>query len=83
MSMSITHVTPRSVITLESLERHRRTLVKTIMYRIFMILVTILVAFVITGNAADSINIGIAANLIKTGTYYCYERIWVHITWGR
>ncbi len=70
-------------ITIDSLEGHRRTLVKTILYRIVMVLITILVAFFFTGNTGDAVNIGIAANLIKTGTYYGYERLWTHVIWGR
>lgn len=47
-----------------------------------MVFVTVAVALVVTGSPAASLEIGIAANLIKTGTYYGYERIWDRIAWG-
>ncbi len=47
-----------------------------------MIAVTISVAFVVTGSVTDAINIGFATNLLKTGTYYGYERLWAYISWG-
>lgn len=71
------------VVTFNALEAHRRTLVKTVLYRIVMVLVTIIVAFAFIGNVSDAVNIGIAANLLKTGTYYAYERAWAHVTWGQ
>ncbi|WP_436936404.1 DUF2061 domain-containing protein [Halovenus marina] len=27
-------------------------------------------------------SIGLAANIIKTGTYYGYERLWDRVSWG-
>jgi uncharacterized membrane protein len=47
-----------------------------------MIVITIGVAFFITGNTGEAVNIGLVANVIKTGTYYGYERIWDRISWG-
>jgi uncharacterized membrane protein len=59
-----------------------RVLVKTLLYRTLMVLITILVAFFVTGNTGDALSIGLAANIIKTGTYYGYERLWDRISWG-
>lgn len=47
-----------------------------------MLLITVIVAWVIIGNISDALNIGLVTNVLKTGTYYLYERIWDHITWG-
>jgi len=44
--------------------------------------VTVVVAWIFVGDVADAVNIGIAANVIKTVTYYGYERLWDRITWG-
>ncbi|ELY91877.1 hypothetical protein C483_08799 [Natrialba hulunbeirensis JCM 10989] len=71
-----------SIISHGALQAHSRTLVKTLTYRLLMVLVTITVAFLVTGSGSDAVNIGIAANLLKTGTYYGYERLWAHISWG-
>jgi len=47
-----------------------------------MILVTVAVAWVFIGDVGNALNIGIVANVVKTGTYYLYERLWDHIAWG-
>jgi len=47
-----------------------------------MVAITIVVAWVVTGSTTDAINIGLVTNLIKTGTYYGYERLWNRISWG-
>lgn len=59
-----------------------RALVKTLLYRVLMICVTVSVAFAVTGDAVAALNIGIVANLVKTVTYYVYERAWDRIDWG-
>lgn len=63
-------------------ERWSRSLVKTALYRVLMVAITILVAFFVTGNTAEALSIGLAANVVKTGTYYGYERLWARIDWG-
>lgn len=72
----------RGLVTWSPHQRMSRAIVKTLLYRVVMILVTIVVALLITGNVSEALSIGIAANVIKTGTYYGYERLWDRITWG-
>jgi uncharacterized membrane protein len=48
-----------------------------------MVVVTMTVAYIFTGEVADAINIGLVTNVVKTGTYYGYERLWARIEWGR
>lgn len=64
------------------LQARRRALVKTACYRLLMIVITVAVAFAVTGDTAAALNIGVVANVVKTGTYYAYERLWDHIAWG-
>ncbi len=59
-----------------------RTLLKTLMYRVVMLLITFSVALFVTGNIRQAVNIGIATNVIKTVTYFLYERFWSRIYWG-
>lgn len=47
-----------------------------------MLLITVVVAFYVTSDVGDAVNIGIATNALKTGTYYGYERLWSQVTWG-
>lgn len=62
---------------------HWRTLAKTAGYRVLMVVTTIVVAFAVTNDVGSAVNIGIATNVIKTLTYYGYERLWARISWGR
>ncbi|MFC7027534.1 DUF2061 domain-containing protein [Halomicroarcula sp. GCM10025324] len=59
-----------------------RALVKTLLYRLLMLVVTVTVALAVTGDPVAALNIGLAANLVKTVTYYGYERLWDRIEWG-
>ncbi len=63
-------------------QERTRALVKTVLYRAFMIVITVAVAWLVTGSTGDAVSIGLATNLLKTGTYYVYERVWDHISWG-
>lgn len=71
-----------SLVSRSALQARRRAIVKTLCYRLFMLLITVTIAFVVVGDVGDALNIGIAANVLKTGTYYLYERIWDRIAWG-
>lgn len=59
-----------------------RALVKTLCYRLLMIVITVVVALVVVGDLGEAASIGLVANVAKTGTYYAYERLWDRIEWG-
>lgn len=59
-----------------------RAIVKTLCYRMLMIMITIAVSLAIVGDITEAASIGLTANIVKTGTYYGYERLWDRITWG-
>lgn len=59
-----------------------RAVVKTLCYRLVMVLITVVVAWLVVGDVSDAVNIGLVTNVVKTGTYYAYERLWDRITWG-
>ena len=73
---------PPSAVTDSPRQLRSRALVKTLGYRLLMIVVTVVVAWVIIGDVGDAVGIGIVANVIKTGCYYGYERFWDRIAWG-
>ncbi len=75
-------VTLRKVFRPDALQCRRRALAKTALYRTLMVCITVAVAFFVTDDPATALNIGIAANVLKTGTYYGYERLWDRIDWG-
>lgn len=70
------------VLTRVPIQGRPRALVKTLVYRVVMVAITIAVAFVFTQNTSEALNIGIVTNVVKTGTYYGYERLWDRIAWG-
>jgi uncharacterized membrane protein len=59
-----------------------RALVKTLCYRLLMVVVTVAVAWVVVGDVGEAASIGLVANVVKTGAYYTYERLWDRISWG-
>ena len=59
------------------------SLAKTLLYRLFMVALTVAVAYLVTADGAASLQIGIVTNLLKTGTYYGYERLWGRISFDR
>ncbi|MDR9381295.1 MAG: DUF2061 domain-containing protein [Natronomonas sp.] len=71
-----------TILSRSALQARRRAIVKTLCYRLFMLAITVTIAFVVVGDFGDAVNIGLAANVLKTGTYYVYERLWDRIAWG-
>ena len=63
-------------------QRLSRSVVKTLGYRILMVAITITVAFAVTDDVVAALNIGVITNVVKTGTYFGYERLWARISWG-
>lgn len=71
-----------NVISRSTIQARKRAIAKTLCYRLVMLLITVIVAWLIIGDVSDALNIGLITNVVKTGTYYLYERTWDHITWG-
>lgn len=65
------------------MERHIRTLVKTLFWRLFSTIVTIAAVYLYTGKFTGSVALGVSVNLFKMVTYYAYERMWNRISFGR
>jgi len=72
----------RSLVSRSALHARKRALAKTLCYRALMVAITVLVAWIVVGDVSDAVNIGLVANVVKTVTYYGYERLWDHVTWG-
>jgi uncharacterized membrane protein len=71
-----------ALVSRDAHQRRSRALVKAGLYRLCMILVSVGVAWAIVGDATAAVSIGLATNVVKTGTYYVYERLWAHVSWG-
>lgn len=70
------------LLSRSALQGRKRAIVKTLCYRSVMLLITVCVAWLVVGDLSNALNIGLVANVVKTGTYYVYERTWDRIAWG-
>ena len=70
------------ILTRSPHQRMSRALLKTLLYRTLMVVITVAVAFLFTRDTGDALGIGVVSNVIKTGTYYGYERLWDRVSWG-
>ncbi len=65
------------------MERHKRTIAKTITWRITAFILTFIVIYLWTGKLAESTGIAAILNSIKMIGYYIHERIWNKTDFGR
>jgi len=65
------------------MESRKRSLAKSISWRIIATTVTMLIAFIWLGDWTTSITLAIVANGIKAVLYYLHERGWNRINFGR
>jgi len=72
----------RRYVGATTVQDRSRVLVKTLCYRLLMVLVTVSVTLAVTGDLVAALNVGLVANVVKTMTYYGYERLWDRVTWG-
>ena len=65
------------------MESRKRSLTKTMSWRIVATTVTMLVSFLWLGEWTSAIALAITANVIKGMLYYIHERGWNKIDFGR
>ena len=65
------------------MDTHKRTIVKTITWRIIATLTTVIVIYLWIGDLAAALGSGLLANALKTIFYYAHERIWNKSDFGR
>lgn len=65
------------------MEHHKRTLAKTISWRIVGFVVTTGVLYLFNRDAKQSLIIMGSADFIKIFIYYAHERVWNKIKFGR
>jgi uncharacterized membrane protein len=64
------------------METHKRSIVKTISFRIIATIITFIVVWIFTKDAYISTGVTVLENLIKMIAYYIHERAWIKISWG-
>ena len=66
-----------------SAELKKRTLVKTMTWRVTASLTTFLIAWILTGDLLLGVSIGSIEAVAKIFLYYYHERIWNNINWAK
>jgi uncharacterized membrane protein len=59
-----------------------RSIVKSILWRVICIAVSITTSFFLTGEWNIAVAIGLAYNVTNVVLYYFHERMWNRIKWG-
>lgn len=63
-------------------DKHHRSFIKGISWRVFGTIDTMLIAFFVTGNYSKALSIGFTEVFTKVGLYYLHERVWQKIKIG-
>ena len=66
-----------------SVDTQKRTLAKTMTWRITASLTTFIIAWILTGNLAIGASIGAIEAIAKIFLYYFHERIWTNINFNQ
>ena len=64
-------------------EMHRRSLAKTVTYRIITIIVDIIIIYPLTKRADVTISVVILTNVASSLLYFIHERAWNFVGWGK
>lgn len=67
----------------ESKEKLKRSVIKTISWRIIGTLDTVLISWLITGTLKLAFSIGAIELVSKMILYFVHERVWNNINWGK
>lgn len=65
------------------MDTHKRTIIKTITWRIVATLTTVIVIYLWTRDLSVALGSGLIANAFKTIFYYIHERLWNRSDFGR
>ncbi|UCB59517.1 MAG: DUF2061 domain-containing protein [Thermoplasmatales archaeon] len=63
-------------------ELRKRSIVKSISYRIICIITLAIVSYIITMDIIKMTSIVVVFQSIQMIIYYFHERIWNHVKWG-
>lgn len=60
-----------------------RSFVKAYSYRCCGTITTIIISYVVTGEVKISLTIGATEMIVKPFIYWCHERVWNKISFGK
>ena len=66
-----------------SADLKKRTIAKTLTWRVTASLTTFIIAWVLTGDILIGVSIGSIEAITKIFLYYSHERIWNNISWAK
>ena len=67
----------------KTLENNKRSIVKSISYRIYQsFIISPLIIYILTSNIVLSFKFGLLEFLVKIPSYYLFERLWALIKFG-
>ena len=66
-----------------SADLQKRTVVKTLTWRVTASLTTFIIAWILTGDLLIGVSIGSIESITKFFLYYFHERIWNNIDWAK
>jgi uncharacterized membrane protein len=61
----------------------KRSLAKSLTWRIIAILSTFGVGYILSGSVAFAAGLSFLSNLINFVLYYVHERVWLRVDWGK
>ena len=64
------------------MESHKRTLLKTVTWRIIAVIITFTISWVLTRRIDLAAGIGTSDAIIKLFVYYAHERVWCKVPFG-
>jgi uncharacterized membrane protein len=65
------------------MESHLRSILKAITWRAGGTAVTVLTAWLITGQQSDALKIGLLDTVLKIAVFYVHERFWNRLSIGK
>lgn len=64
-------------------EIRQRSITKAVSWRLFATLTTMVIVFIFTKKINLSLSVGFVEITSKLLLYYCHERLWNKINWGK
>jgi len=74
---------PNRIYTTMIYETRTRSLVKTVIYRIWVLITTFIMLIATGQTIATALVPTLVINAVWMTSFYFYDRIWARITWGR
>ena len=65
------------------MESHKRSIAKTISWRVVATIITGTVTWFLTGRLDFAVTVGLADTFVKFFIYYAHERMWTRISYGK